>query len=155
MLSVFYWSQGRLGCWMTSSPLLGSMRSVLALSFTAIPARHSHSALSVIRSWAEPPPRHRYSCNSINMVPITIWRCDANYIVATSRLLRKEAIFPATTHPHYNDSPLPKTGLSMLPTWRFIYAQLFNQYFLGGTKKMKCCERLGYFSFHCPPLFTI
>lgn len=64
---------------------------------------------------------------------------------------QKGGHLPSHDTPSLQRFPLPKNGLSVLSTWRFVYSQLFNQDILGGTEKVKCYKRLGYFSFHCPP----
>lgn len=135
---------------MTSPPLLGIMRSVLALSFTDIPVWHPNSTLSMMLFMSKASP-HRHSCNSINMVPITIWRCDANYIATTSRLLRKEAIFPATTHPHYNDSPSPRMGCQCSPPGDSFTPNYLIRIFSVVLKRWSATRGWDIFLFIVPP----
>lgn len=136
---------------MTSSPLLGSMRSVLALSFTAIPARHSHSALSVLGSWAEPPP-------PIGTPVILLIRSPSPYGGATPITLLQPADFserrPSSQPRHTlitTIPPSPRLGCRCSPLGDSFMPNYSISIF-SVVQKDEVLQEVGIFFFSLPPV---
>lgn len=93
-----------------------------------------------------------YSCNSINMISIAIWRCDSNYIAVTGRL-GEGTIFLAEDGTLIIKCPQVDGFLCSL-LHEVYFSQFFDQDFLGAPQKTECQKkkkkRSGYLFYFFP-----